>query len=203
MREVAIIDYGAGNIGSIVNAIEYLNYKPVIIKNPSKKSYSHLILPGVGSFGKLSINLEKLSLKQYIYESLKKGSYLFGICIGMQLLFEESEESPDHKGLSLIEGNLKKISPQNRFDMPLPHIGFSKVSNESSKLFHNLEKDPFFYFIHSYCLKSVPNKVNYCNTEYGEKFISFVEKDKSALCRICNKEYAYHEGTSNLYYMIM
>ena len=61
--------------------------------------------------------------------------------------------------------------------MPLPHIGFSKVSNKSSKLFHNLEKDPFFYFIHSYCLKSVPNKVNYCNTEYGEKFISFVEKD--------------------------
>ena len=143
MREVAIIDYGAGNIGSIVNAIEYLNYKPVIIKNPSKKSYSHLILPGVGSFGKLSINLEKLSLKQYIYESLKKGSYLFGICIGMQLLFEKSEESPDHKGLSLIEGNLKKF--HLKIDLIyLATYRFSKVSNKSSKLFHNLKKTLFF-----------------------------------------------------------
>ena len=115
-------------------------------KKPIKKSYSHLILPGVGSFGKLSINLEKLSLKQYIYESLKKGVTYLEYALECNYYLKESEESPDHKGLSLIEGNLKKISPQNRFDMPLPHIGFSKVSNKSSKLFHNLEKT-LFYFI--------------------------------------------------------
>tara|TARA_Y100000022_G_scaffold166188_1_gene150651 strand:- start:435 stop:1046 length:612 start_codon:yes stop_codon:yes gene_type:complete len=177
MKEVAIIDYGAGNIGSLFNAIEYLNFKPIIIKNPTEKNYSHILLPGVGSFGRLSNNLKKLSLDQYIFECLKSGSYLFGICIGMQLLFEKSEESPDSKGLSLINGNFEKILPQNKSNLPLPHIGFSRVNNENSKLFNVIEKDPFFYFIHSYCLKSVPKNVNFCNTEYGEKFISFVEKD--------------------------
>ena len=109
MIEVAVIDYGAGNIGSLINSLRYLNVKPVVISEPSKTNYSHIILPGVGSFGKLSKNLRKSNLNEYIYENLKKGNNLLGICVGMQLIFQESEESSGEKGLGIIEGKLEKI----------------------------------------------------------------------------------------------
>ncbi len=176
MIEVAVIDYGAGNIGSLINSLRYLNVKPVVISEPSKTNYSHIILPGVGSFGKLSKNLRKSNLNEYIYENLKKGNNLLGICVGMQLIFQESEESSGEKGLGIIEGKLEKIF-HTETKMPLPHVGFSKVINSNSKLFKNIHENPYFYFIHSYCLKKAPEKSNYCITEYVNKFISFFEKD--------------------------
>ena len=177
MKEVAVIDYGAGNIASLINSLEYLNRKVVVLKKPSKLKFSHIILPGVGSFGKLSENLKKLSFDQYLNESLKKGSYLFGICVGMQLLFEESEESDGYKGLELIKGKFKKINSGSNNFLPLPHIGFSKVKNMNSKLFKNIPNEAFFYFIHSYYLSKIPSNSNYCVSQYGEDFVSFIEKE--------------------------
>ena len=139
MKEIAIIDYGAGNIASIVNSLEYLGRKVKILKEPSDTHYSHIILPGVGSFGKLSDNLKILNFDRYIIENLKKGSFFFGICVGMQLLFEQSEESPGKSGLGLLKGKFEKILPLKDRFLPLPHVGFSKTNNYTSlrKLFGN------------------------------------------------------------------
>ena len=177
MKEIAIIDYGAGNIASIVNSLEYLGRKVKILKEPSDTHYSHIILPGVGSFGKLSDNLKILNFDRYIIENLKKGSFFFGICVGMQLLFEQSEESPGKSGLGLLKGKFEKILPLKDRFLPLPHVGFSKTNNYNVKIFENLRSEAYFYFIHSYYLKKVPENVNYCTSEYGEKFVSFIEKD--------------------------
>jgi|TARA_B110000027_G_scaffold16797_1_gene17311 glutamine amidotransferase len=177
MKEIAIIDYGAGNIASIVNSLEYLGRKVKILKEPSDTHYSHVILPGVGSFGKLSDNLKILNFDRYIIENLKKGSFLFGICVGMQLLFEQSEESPGKSGLGLLKGKFEKILPLKDRFLPLPHVGFSKINNYNVKIFDNMRSEAYFYFIHSYYLKKVPENVNYCTSEYGEKFVSFIEKD--------------------------
>ena len=177
MKEIAIIDYGAGNIASIINSLEYLGRKVKILKEASDTHYSHIILPGVGSFGKLSDNLKTLNFDKYIIENLKKGSFLFGICVGMQLLFEKSEESPGKSGLGILEGNFEKILPLRDKFLPLPHVGFSKVNNINVKLFENIQSEAYFYFIHSYYLKKVPRNTNYCISEYGEKFVSFIEKD--------------------------
>lgn len=177
MKEIAIIDYGAGNIASIVNSLEYLGRKVKILKEPSDTHYSHIILPGVGSFGKLSDNLKILNFDRYIIENLKKGSFFFGICVGMQLLFEQSEESPGKSGLGLLKGKFEKILPLKDRFLPLPHVGFSKTNNYNVKIFENLRSEAYFYFIHSYYLKKVTENVNYCTSEYGEKFVSFIEKD--------------------------
>lgn len=177
MKEIAIIDYGAGNMASIINSLEYLGRKVKILREATDAHYSHIILPGVGSFGKLSDNLKNLNFDKYIIENLKKGSFLFGICVGMQLLFEQSEESPGKSGLGLLEGKFQKILPfENKF-LPLPHVGFSKINNYNVRLFDNIQNEAYFYFIHSYYLKKVKKNVNYCTSEYGEKFVSFIEKD--------------------------
>ena len=177
MKEIAIIDYGAGNMASIINSLEYLGRKVKILKEATDVHYSHIVLPGVGSFGKLSDNLKNLNFDKYITESLKKGSFLFGICVGMQLLFEQSEESPGKNGLGLLEGKFEKILPVKNKFLPLPHVGFSRINNFNVRLFNNIQNEAYFYFIHSYYLKKVPKNVKYCTSEYGEKFISFIEKD--------------------------
>jgi len=177
MKEIAVIDYGAGNIASLINSLEYLGRKVKVLKEPPDKNYSHIILPGVGSFRKLSDNLKNLNFDNYILESLKKGSYLYGICVGMQLLFQKSEESNDKSGLCLLEGKFEKIPTLENEFLPLPHVGFGKINNCNTKLFSNIQKEAYFYFIHSYCLKEAPKNVNFCTTEYGSKFISFIEKD--------------------------
>ena len=109
MKEIAIIDYGAGNIASIINSLEYLGRKVKILREATDTHYSHIILPGVGSFGKLCDNLRNLNFDKYIIENLKKGSFLFGICVGMQLLFENSEEAKGVKGLGLLKGSLSNF----------------------------------------------------------------------------------------------
>ena len=110
MKEVAIINYGAGNLASIINAIENLNFKPVVLDKPEKKKlFSHVILPGVGAFGKLSKNLIDLGFKDYLGEINQKNNFILGICIGMQLLFEKSEESISQQGLGLLHGKIQKF----------------------------------------------------------------------------------------------
>ena len=109
-RKVGIIDYGASNSGSIYNAINYLGYEAKFIQNPEDaENYSHLIFPGVGHFGKLANNLIKNNWKIKIDDLIKRGHMLFGICVGMQLLFENSEEAQGIKGLGLLKGSLSNF----------------------------------------------------------------------------------------------
>ena len=131
-KKVGIIDYGAGNSGSIYNALNYLEYEPKFIQNPEEaKDYSHLILPGVGHFGKLANNLINNNWKTKLNHLVSRGHMLFGICVGMQLLFEKSAEAQGVKGLGILKGSLLNFqSLENKFKLPIPHIGFNNVLHD-------------------------------------------------------------------------
>jgi glutamine amidotransferase len=183
VKKIAIINYGAGNIGSIINAVEHLNHKPIILNNPNKnKTYSHIILPGVGNFGKLSKNLVDTGFKEFLDKNKSKGTYIFGICVGMQLLFGKSEEDNSATGLDYLDGKIEYLKTFSN-KLPIPHIGFNLVKHKNTKIWNNIPDEVFFYFAHSYCLK----KTEDCNISgisiYGEKFISFVEKENIFGCQ--------------------
>lgn len=174
--KVGIIDYGAGNLGSIYNAIKYLNAPTKIISSPSNLSeFSHLILPGVGSFGNLANNLRKKDWPNKIDSFVKKGKNLFGVCVGMQLLFEESVESKNAKGLGMIKGKFDIFKKTKNF--PLPHIGFNEVEHKNTPIWQGIKNNSPFYFIHSFNIRKIEDHTTVSKTTYGEEFISFVEKN--------------------------
>jgi imidazole glycerol phosphate synthase glutamine amidotransferase subunit len=175
-KKVGIIDYGAGNHGSIFNAIQYLGAQTKIVSSPSNlNQYSHLILPGVGSFGKLAVNLKKKDWPNKIKNFVQQGKSLFGICVGMQLLFEQSEESKNAFGLSLIKGKFNIFNKLN--NLPSPHVGFNEVNHKNSSIWKGVKNKSPFYFIHSFRVKKTQEDVTVAKTIYGEEFISFIEKD--------------------------
>ncbi len=175
MKKVAIIDYGAGNTASLVNAIRYINYEPIILKEPVNQNFSHIILPGVGAFGKLAKNLKNFGFDDFLTENKKKGNFILGICIGMQLLFKSSDEGKYEKGLGFIDGNFEMFN--NKKNLPIPHIGFNSVKYEKSLIWDKIKNNSSFYFIHSYRIKKIESDCKYATSEYGEEFICFVEKD--------------------------
>jgi len=176
-KKITIIDYGAGNIVSIQNAIEYLGHKSIITNDHRIISESKiLILPGVGSFYKSMKKLNNLKITDAIKKNIKSnGSKILGICLGMQLLADIGTEDKTIKGIGLIKG--KVIRLENVTKNILPHIGFNLVKTNYSKgLFFGLKENMFFYFVHSYFLEiDSPSdfKFSYCN--YGGKFISSFE----------------------------
>jgi imidazole glycerol phosphate synthase glutamine amidotransferase subunit len=178
-KKVGIINYGAGNISSVFNAINFLEYEPKFISDPKEaKNFSHLILPGVGNFGKLAKNLKKKKWKLTLEQLTKNGHMLFGICIGMQLLFEKSEEAPDVEGLGFLSGCLSNFkSNDNNFKLPVPHIGFNLVSHKNTMIWKNIKNNSPFYFIHSYRIIDTDKNVVTCKTTYQDQFVSFIEKD--------------------------
>lgn len=175
-KKIGIIDYGAGNLASIYNALNFLEFNVKIVSNPNEiKDFSHLILPGVGSFGKLANNLISKNWHEKIELHIKNGNFIFGICIGMQLLFEKSEEDKNARGLSLIKGEFQKFD--KKFNLPIPHMGFNEVSYIDSLIWKGIRNNSPFYFVHSYRLKNTQDKSLKSKTIYGEKFISFIEKE--------------------------
>ena len=173
--KVGIIDYGAGNLGSIYNAIKYLNAPTEIISSPKNiDQFSHLILPGVGSFGTLS-SISKKNWPDEIKKFIKKGKSLLGVCVGMQLLFEQSDESIGSTGLSLIKGTFQVFNETN--NLPLPHIGFNEVIHNKTPIWKGIDNNSPFYFIHSFKITKTNDDVVTSKTTYGDEFISFVEKD--------------------------
>ena len=174
-NKIGIIDYGAGNLASIYNALNFLQLNVKLISNPNDiKDYSHLILPGVGSFGKLAKNLRDRNWPDKIENFIEKGNYIFGICIGMQLLFEKSDEDKDASGLGLIKGNFKKFN--KKYNLPIPHMGFNEVSFQNSSIWKGIKNNSPFYFVHSYRVSDIEDESLKSKTVYGEEFISFIEK---------------------------
>ncbi|RXK11970.1 imidazole glycerol phosphate synthase subunit HisH [Halarcobacter mediterraneus] len=175
---VGIIDYNMGNLASVYNACHLLDEKATFIKDPNDlKNFDRIILPGVGAFGDAMENLNQTGMKEAIYEFAKSGKPMIGICLGMQLLFESSEEFGTNKGLGLIDGKVVKFdkSKMNE-DTKVPHMGWNviKTSNEHT-LFEGLE-NPYLYFVHSYHAVTDPKNV-IGTTEYGYDFVSAVHKE--------------------------
>lgn len=159
MTEVVIVDYGIGNLKSVHRGFEEVGANVVLSSNPDTiVDAGHLVLPGVGAFEGGIKGLRKKALDTAIYGFVKKGNPLLGICLGMQLLLEESEEHGKHQGLGLIKGSVKAI-PQHHEDQPIrkiPHIGWSELKhpphqhNWSGTCLENTAPNEYFYFVHSF-----------------------------------------------------
>lgn len=173
-KEVCIIDYGMGNLGSLKNALNYLNAKVVVTnKHEDILKSKILFLPGVGSFKKAMDEIKIRKLDKAIYESVKKGHYIFGICLGMQLLGNSSNEDGLTKGLGIIKNKILKFSDKETQNKKIPHVGFNSVNfKASNKLFRGLENNSDFYFVHSYRMLPERLKDNITITKYGVNFLS-------------------------------
>jgi len=150
---IAIIDYGAGNIKSVINAFKFLGHECVLLSEPeSLKEHSRIVLPGVGAFGEAMKKLKMNGMDEAIKEAVKSGKAFMGICLGMQLLFEKSFEFGEHEGLSLLPGEVVKFD-EAKFDKPLkiPHVGWNTLSfKQNSPLNLGLKELEYLYFVHSY-----------------------------------------------------
>lgn len=174
---IGIIDYNIGNLASVYNACHLLDAKAYIIKDPEElKKYDRVILPGVGAFGDAMQHLNTSGMKDAILEYSKTGKPMLGICLGMQLLFESSQEFGEHQGLGLIDGEIIAFNKSKMEDnIKVPHVGWNKIYTKTSPLFHGLE-NPYLYFVHSYHAKTKEKNI-IGKTHYGYDFVSAVNKD--------------------------
>lgn len=174
---IGIIDYNMGNLASVYNACHLLDAKATIVKDPNDlKNFNRVILPGVGAFGDAMEHLNQTGMNQAIHEYAKSGKPMIGICLGMQLLFESSEEFGTTNGLGLIDGKVIKFDKSKMHeDFKIPHMGWNTIQNKEHPLFQGL-KDPYLYFVHSYhAVTSEKNIIG--KTTYGYDFVSAVNKD--------------------------
>ncbi|MGN1421355.1 MAG: imidazole glycerol phosphate synthase subunit HisH [Eubacterium sp.] len=173
---VAIIDYGAGNLSSVKKALDYLGAESEITQDSNKiLSASHVILPGVGSFGDAMDSMRKRGLVDTVKEAAQTKPFL-GICLGLQLLFESSEESPDAEGLGILKGKIVSIPKDN--GLKVPHIGWNSVNlKQQVGIFSNIDDESYFYFVHSFYLKDADTDVVAATTEYGVTIQCAVQRD--------------------------
>lgn len=173
---VAIIDYGAGNLSSVKKALDYLGAESEITQNKNEiMSASHIILPGVGSFGDAMVSMQERGLADTVKAAATSGKPFLGICLGLQLLFESSEESEGVEGLGLLKGRIIEI-PKAK-GLKVPHMGWNSVSvKQKDGIFAGIEEDSYFYFVHSYYLSDAQEDTVAATTEYGVDIQCAVQK---------------------------
>ena len=174
---IAIIDYDAGNIKSVEKALQYLGEEAVITRDREEILNSDkVILPGVGAFGDAMEKLHQYGLVDTIQEVVDRRIPFLGICLGLQLMFESSDEAPGVEGLGLLPGKILRIPKKG--DMKIPHMGWNDIKiKEGAKLFAGLEDHPYVYFVHSYYLQADDPSIVAATTEYGVTIHASVEKD--------------------------
>ncbi len=173
---IAIIDYGAGNIQSVSKALAHIGCEAFITRDKDKiLKADGAVLPGVGSFGDTMDTMIEYGIKDTVIEYTKSGKPFLGICLGLQLLFPKSEESPDAKGLGIFDGSITKI-PSGE-GLKIPHIGWNSLDiKKSDGLFKGIGKNPYVYFVHSYFLNASDKSIVSAQTEYGVTIDAAVEK---------------------------
>ena len=180
---IAILDYDAGNIKSVEKAFKILGEETILTRDFSViKKADRLVLPGVGSFAAAMDNLKKYELDKAIHEFVATGKPFLGICLGLQLLFESSEESPGVEGLRVLDGIVKRIPDSE--GIKVPHIGWNSLDfpNEG-RLFNGIDEGAFVYFVHSYYLQAKEPSIVTATTEYGCHIHASVEKDNIFACQ--------------------
>jgi len=175
---IAIIDYGMGNIHSVQKALESMGAKTMVTNKPQEiKVSDKIVLPGVGAFDDAVLELKKQNLLLVINEHIKARKTFLGICLGMQLLFQTSEEARQEKGLGILRGAVKRF--ENKNGLKVPHMGWNQLNfkNRSCPLFKDIADNAYVYFCHSYYPQAKDKKIVAATTEYGIKFDSIVWRD--------------------------
>ncbi len=178
-QKIAIVDYNMGNLASVKNAFVKLGQDTTVESDPSKfKDYDKLILPGVGAFKDAMDHLKERDMVEAIKAYADSGKYMFGICLGMQLLFESSQEFGDNEGLGLIKGHVEAFDT-HKFEEPLkvPHMGWNRMFTKEHPLFNGLDEMHYLYFVHSFHAVCDNEDDVIGRTEYGYEFTSSVAKD--------------------------
>lgn len=180
---IAILDYDAGNIKSVEKALASLGQETILTRDFSEiEKADKVILPGVGSFGDAMAHLKKYELDKVIYDTVAQNKPFLGICLGLQLLFESSEETPGVQGLGICKGSVVKI-PANE-GLKIPHIGWNSLDFPSEgRLFKDINEGSFVYFVHSYYLKAADEGIVKATTEYGTHIHASVEQDNVFACQ--------------------
>ena len=173
---IAIVDYNMGNLASVQNAFAKLGKDTVVESDPAKfGEYDKLILPGVGAFGDAMEHLRERNMIEAIKSFAVSNKPILGICLGMQLLFESSEEFGEHEGLGLIKGKVEMFDA-NKFSEPLkiPHMGWNRMFTKEHPLFKGLDENHYLYFVHTFHVHCADTQDIIGETDYGYKFTSAV-----------------------------
>lgn len=180
---IAIIDYDAGNIRSVEKAMAKLGQEVWITRDRERiMNADKVILPGVGSFGDAMAHLREYNLVEVIKDVVAEKKPFLGICLGLQLLYESSEETPGVEGLGILKGKILRIPEQK--DLKIPHMGWNSLHLQNDgRLFRGIEQNPYVYFVHSYYLKAEEEETVKATTEYSVKIHASVEKDNVFACQ--------------------
>lgn len=180
---IAIIDYDAGNIKSVEKALLLLGQDVVITGDREEiLKADKVVLPGVGAFGDAMDNLRRKGLDQVIREVTDRGTPFLGICLGLQLLFERSDEAPGVDGLGILEGEILRIPDKD--GLKIPHMGWNSLHLENNgRLFRGIEEGSYVYFVHSYYLKAADERIVKASTEYSTHIHASVEKGNVFACQ--------------------
>ncbi|MBM6852829.1 imidazole glycerol phosphate synthase subunit HisH [Mediterraneibacter glycyrrhizinilyticus] len=180
---IAIIDYDAGNIKSVEKAVDLLGQESVVTADSEEIFRADkVILPGVGAFGDAMGNLRRTGLDDVIRQVVRKGTPFLGICLGLQLLFERSDEAPGVKGLGILKGEILRIPDKE--GLKIPHMGWNSLHLEhGGRLFRGVEEGAYVYFVHSYYLKAAEEEIVKASTEYSVHIHASVEKDNVFACQ--------------------
>lgn len=180
---IAIIDYDAGNIKSVEKAFQYIGEETLLTRDKDEiMAADHIVLPGVGAFGDAMQKLNHYGLIQTINDVVDSGKPFLGICLGLQLLFESSDETPGVSGLGILKGRIKRIPDKPGFK--IPHIGWNSLElSNDGRLFQGLKEEPYVYFVHSYYLEAEDEKIVKASTEYVTHIHASVEKDNIFACQ--------------------
>ena len=183
MKKICILDYGMGNVASLSNAIKKLGYTPELYSEKEEINSNILFLPGVGAFNSAMKIIKQKSYDKLIYSFIEKNdNLLFGICLGMQILFNSSNENNNTEGLNLINGEVSKLQSVNK--IKLPHVGLNKIkiiNNNKFNFIKNYDKEKF-YFVHSYAVKTLKEKNTLATSTYKDiDFSSIVTNNNNII----------------------
>ncbi|AEA34473.1 imidazole glycerol phosphate synthase subunit HisH [Hippea maritima] len=175
MGLITIIDYESGNVRSVSKAIEFVGFNSKVTHNKEEiLSSDGVVLPGVGAFGDCMDKLKKYRLVDVIYKVIEKKKPFLGICVGLHLLFEESEEFGIHKGFGLVKGRVVRFRGNG---LKVPHMGWNTVNiKKQNKIFNGIKDNSFFYFVHSYYGVAL-DETEIASCDYGVSFTAAVNKD--------------------------
>ena len=181
---IAIVDYGVGNLFSLVSSFKFIGVDAIVTSDKNKiKDADKIILPGVGAFGDAAEKLKNSGLDEIVVSEAKKGKDLMGICLGMQMLVDKSYEYGEHKGLSLIKGEIRPISDVIPAELKIPHIGWNalKITKKDCPIFKYVNEGDCVYFVHSFYAANCDSVA--AEAEYGASLTAAVAKDNVFGCQ--------------------